>query len=104
MATNWLYIMTNKEHGSFYVGSTSDPAARLNEHRSGKGSKHVWKYNLFRVVYFQAYEDKDTALVVEHRVKRKRRDYKIWLVEQANPDWLDLTQAWLAEAARETKF
>lgn len=100
MATNWVYILTNKERGSFYIGSTSDPAVRLSEHRTGNRSKHVRKYNLYRVVWFKAYQDKETALTVEHRIKRKSRDWKFAAIEEMNPNWDDLTEQWL-EAARQ---
>lgn len=100
MATNWAYILTNKERGVFYHGSTSNPAARLEEHRSGRGSKFVRKYNLFRLVWFQACEDKEAALVLEHRMKRKNRTRKIPIIEAFNPEWNDLTEAWLEEAKR----
>jgi len=100
MATNWAYILTNKARGGFYHGSTSDPAARLEEHRSGRGSVHVRKYGLFRLVWFQACEDKEDALTLEHRMKRKNRERKIAIIESFNPTWNDLTEVWLEEAKR----
>ena len=100
MTTNWAYILTNKDCGTFYHGSTSNPAARLEEHRSGRGSKFVRKYNLYRLVWFKACEDKDHALQVEHRMKRKNRARKIAIIEALNPDWNDLTEDWLEDAKR----
>ncbi len=101
MSINWVYILANKRRGRFYTGSISDPVARHAEQMSEYGSKHVANYNLHTLVYFKAYEDKETALAVEHRIKRKSRDYKMWLIEGINPDWADISQAWFDEAARE---
>ena len=82
-----MYILTNKPRGVFYVGSTSNPARRLEEHLAGEGSKHVKKYGLNRVVWFEAFADKGDALVIEHRMKKWARETKIEAVERRNPGW-----------------
>ena len=97
--TVWVYMMTNKPRGLFYVGITNDPPARLAEHLSGKGAKHVRRYGLNRVVWFQAHACRDDALAVEARMKRWARPIKIDAVERDNPQWLDLSRDWFAEAA-----
>jgi putative endonuclease len=101
VTANWAYILTNRERGSFYHGSTHQPALRLEEHRSGRGSKHVWKYNLLELVWFQICDDKEEALLLEHRMKRKNRARKVRIIEALNPDWRDLTAELLEEARRE---
>ena len=99
MRTNWVYILTNKPRGVFYVGSTSNPARRLEEHRAGEGSQHVRKYGLNRVVWFEAFADKGDALTIEHRMKKWARATKIEAVERGNSEWRDMSGEWLAEAA-----
>ena len=99
MRTNWVYILTNKPCGTFYVGSTSNPLRRLEEHRRGEGSQHVRKYGLARVVWFQAFESKEAALLIEHRMKKWARATKIDAIERLNPAWTDLSETWLEEAA-----
>ena len=91
--------MTNESGVPFYTGSTSDPALRLDEHLTGRGSKTVAKYGLHKVVWFKAYSDLETALIVEHRLKRKSRARKLPMVEAFNPDMRDLSAEWLREAA-----
>ena len=54
---------------------------------AGEGSKHVRKYGLNRVVWFEAFEDKGDALVIEHRMKKWARATKIDAVERRNPGW-----------------
>ena len=97
--TVWVYILTNKPRGLFYVGITSDPAARLAEHLSGKGAKHVSRYGLHTLVWFEALASREEVLAVEARVKRWARAIKIDAVERANPTWAYISGEWLDEAA-----
>ncbi len=101
MSTNWVYIATNDAREPLYHGSTSDPAVRLAEHDQGIGSKTVRQYGLHKIVWFKAFPDKETALTVEHRLKRKSRARKLPMIEAFNPDWRDMRATWLREAARE---
>jgi putative endonuclease len=43
--------MTNKPFGTLYIGVTSDLAARVWQHRTGKGSIFCKKHGLTRLVY-----------------------------------------------------
>ena len=72
---------------------------RLDQRLAGKGSKTVAKNKLHKVVWFKAYPDMETALVVEHRLKRKSRARKLPIIEASNPDMRDLSAEWLREAA-----
>jgi putative endonuclease len=38
MKRGWVYIMTNMPFGTLYIGVTADLAARVHQHRIGKGS------------------------------------------------------------------
>ena len=93
--------MTNAARKPLYHGSTSEPSLRLDEHLSGCGFKTVRRYGLTKVVWFKACPDRETALVVEHRLKRKLRARKIPMIEAMNPNWADLSSAWLREAAED---
>src|SRR5438552_15065751 len=46
MRGGWVYIMTNKPFGALYIGVTSDIAARVWQHRNGKGSAFCKRYGL----------------------------------------------------------
>ena len=93
--------MTNEARTPLYHGSTSELSLRLDEHLSGQGSKTVRQYGLTKVVWFKACPDKETALVVEHRLKRKSRARKIPMIEAMNPNWADLSAPWLRGAAED---
>ena len=90
--TNWVYILANRKNGAIYTGSTSNPELRLAQHRANTGSKHVAKYRIYTLVWFEIAEDMDTALQREHQIKNWRRAWKIEMIEKNNPDWFDLTE------------
>ena len=90
--TEWVYLLANHKGGTLYVGSTSELLLRLYEHRTGRGSKFVWKHEIFRLVWFEAVAGKAAALAREHAIKRWRREWKFELIEAMNPNWMDLTE------------
>ena len=86
----WVYIMADRYRGTMYVGVTSDIAARASQHRAGTGSDFCARYGLNRLVWAEQCDSIDTAIAHEKRMKRWRREWKLALVEKANPDWDDL--------------
>jgi len=86
----YVYIMTNRERGVFYVGVTSDLMGRIWTHRQLAEDGFVKRYHLRRLVWFEAYDDVHAPIAQEKKLKRWRRDWKIELIEKTNPDWRDL--------------
>ncbi|WP_299191928.1 GIY-YIG nuclease family protein [uncultured Erythrobacter sp.] len=86
----WTYIMADRYRGTIYVGVTSDLSARVSRHRSGKGSDFCARYELKRLVWAESFASIEEAITFEKRLKRWRRDWKLDLIEKANPDWADL--------------
>ena len=89
--TYFVYIMATSPRGPIYIGVTNDLIARVAEHKSGVGSKHVKTHNITRLVYFEHHDNIDAAITREKRLKRWRRDWKNKLIEDQNPNWEDLT-------------
>ena len=87
----FVYILASRHHGTLYIGVTNDLRARLELHRSGRGSKFVQKYSVTRLVYVETYTSPSEAIAREKALKEWRRDWKIRLIEQENPDWRDLS-------------
>ena len=75
--------------GTLYIGVTNDVRARLELHRSGRGSKFVLKYKVFRLVHVETFASPQEAIAREKQLKFWKRDWKIKLIEQENPDWND---------------
>ena len=88
--SSWVYIMTNKPRGVLHIGVTSDLPFRIQQHRSGKGSTFCRCYGLNRLVHAEEYEDITDAIAREKAMNTWKREWKIELIEKANPDWSDL--------------
>ena len=86
----WVYIMADRYRGTVYVGVTADLNARIFQHRTGEGSDFCKRYGLTRLVWAERGGDINLCIAHEKRMKRWRRDWKIALIEKANPDWRDL--------------
>jgi putative endonuclease len=85
-----VYILASQPHGTLYVGVTSDLFARLYQHRERKIRGFTSRYAVFRLVRFEQFADMDTAIAREKQLKRWHRQWKINLIEQDNPQWIDL--------------
>ena len=94
MPAGIVYILCSKPHGTLYIGVTSDLLSRVEQHRRGTGSAFARKYGVTRLVYFEEYPLYTDAIRRETNLKRWKRDWKIALVEKANPRWDDLLENW----------
>ena len=90
MKTPCLYIITNKTHGTLYVGVTSDLIQRIWQHKNGLIEGFSKRYGLKMLVWFEQHDSMESAIVRERNVKYWRRDWKIQLIEESNPTWRDL--------------
>ena len=85
-----VYIMTNAHHTVLYTGVTNDLARRVYEHKNGLGSAFVKKYNVQKLVYYQAGDDVHSVIAREKQIKGGSRKKKIDLISSLNPEWKDL--------------
>jgi len=90
MRGGWVYILANRYRGTLYIGVTSDIAARSWQHREGSGSGFTARYDVKRLVHAEQYPTIIEAIAREKAFKKWRREWKIELIEQANPEWDDL--------------
>ncbi len=86
----WVHIMTNGPHGTLYIGVTADLPARITQHREGRGSEFCRKHGLIRLVYAEPHNEIMLAITREKQMKKWKRQWKIKLIRQSNPDWRDL--------------
>jgi putative endonuclease len=85
-----VYILASGKHGTLYIGVTSNLLARLHQHREGLIEGFTSRYGVNRLVYFEMSDDMLTAIAREKQLKKWRRAWKIELIEEANPGWIDL--------------
>ncbi|MCT2398241.1 GIY-YIG nuclease family protein [Novosphingobium mangrovi (ex Huang et al. 2023)] len=72
------------------MGVTGNIAARIAQHRSGTGSVFCRRYGLNRLVLVESHAEILSAIAREKALKAWKRDWKIRLIEQDNPEWNDL--------------
>ena len=87
----FVYILASKRNGTLYVGVTNNLARRILEHKSKVVPGFTGKYGVDLLVYFEVFDSVLEARAREHSMKRWRRAWKIKLIEEANPNWEDLT-------------
>jgi putative endonuclease len=90
MKGGWVYIVASRYRGTLYIGVTANIAARAYQHRHGEGSDFTRRYQVHRLVHAEEYPTIMEAIVREKALKKWRREWKIALIEQANPEWDDL--------------
>jgi putative endonuclease len=88
----YIYIVTNWNNKVIYVGVTNDLARRMYEHKNKLVDGFTKKYNINKLVYFEASQDINAAIAREKEIKRWRREKKNILVNLMNPKWLDLSE------------
>jgi putative endonuclease len=86
----WVYIMTNRRHGTLYVGATVNLPRRAWEHREGVADGFTKKYGLKRLVYAEEHATVLLARQREMNMKHWPRKWKVHLIHRDNPDWDDL--------------
>ena len=85
--------MTNKSK-TLYTGVTNDLVRRVYEHKSKSISGFTSKYNITKLVYFEAGDNISVAIAREKQIKGWLRAKKIILIERENPEWKDLSEDW----------
>ena len=92
MREYYVYILANRRNGTLYVGVTGDIAKRVVRHKGGKGIKFVQKYNVDKLVYYEKVNSYREACKRERQIKWWKREWKLALIEQMNPEWKDLSK------------
>ena len=85
-----VYIMASRKHGTLYTGVTSDLVNRVAQHREGVIDGFTRRYGVKRLVWFEHHESIVEAIRRETSLKKYRREWKINLIEDDNPNWDDL--------------
>ncbi|MBI3631295.1 MAG: GIY-YIG nuclease family protein [Candidatus Staskawiczbacteria bacterium] len=72
----YVYILKSEKDGQNYIGFTSDLEKRLEWHNVGKNvsTKHR---RPFKIIYFQEFSDKKTAMKYESWIKKQKGGIKI---------------------------
>jgi putative endonuclease len=85
-----VYIMTNKRHGTLYIGVTADLITRVVQHRDGEVPGFTETHGLKRLAWYEPHDTIVGAIHREKSLKKYKRDWKINLIERHNRNWDDL--------------
>ena len=83
--------MSNKSH-RLYVGWTRDLLRRFDDHKNKVYPEaFTARYNFDRLVWFETATDEEAAMTRERKIKHWPRAKKVALIQEKNPNWLDLS-------------
>ena len=86
----YVYILASKPKGTLYIRVTNNLARRVWQHKQGLVEGFTKMYNVHRLVYCETFARPRDAIQREKRLKKWNREWKIQLIESANPGWKDL--------------
>jgi putative endonuclease len=77
--------------GALYTGVTTSLGRRHFEHQQGSPAGFTSRYGITKLVYAEQHEQVEDAIVREKCIKKWRRQWKVNLIEKANPEWKELS-------------
>ena len=87
---SYIYLLANKHNNVLYTGVTSDLIRRVYEHKNKLVKGFTQKYNVDRLVYYEACANIVVAIEREKQIKAWSRKKKDDLINALNPEWDDL--------------
>ncbi len=88
----YIYILTNKNNSTLYIGVTSNLQKRIHQHKNHLVDGFSKKYNMLKLVYYEIIDSMYEAIKREKQLKAGSRKKKIELINLKNPNWNDLFQ------------
>ena len=85
-----VYILASAFYGTLYIGTTSNLRNRVWQHKNDFVDGFCKKHKVHRMVWFELHANMYQAISREKNLKNWKRDWKISLIEQHNPHWIDL--------------
>lgn len=76
---HFVYILQS-EDGRYYTGYTTDLNRRLKEHQNGSGGKFTKSFGAEKILYYESFPDKSSALKREAQIKNWTRPKKEALI------------------------
>jgi putative endonuclease len=89
----FTYMMASRSR-VLYVGVTNSTPRRTTEHKELTGDSFTAKHRCTHLVWYEVFLSPSAAIAREKQIKGWTRAKKITLIEQANPDWRDLSEDW----------
>ena len=89
----YIYIIANKYNNVLYTGVTNNLVRRVYEHKSKLVEGFTKTYNVDKLVYYEISEEVIVAIEREKQIKGFKRQKKNDLINDFNPNWIDLYES-----------
>jgi putative endonuclease len=86
----YVYLLASKRNGTLYLGVTNDLVRRTWEHKEDFIKGFTSRYQVHYLVWYEIHESIEAAIRREKQLKKWNRAWKLRLIEQGNPAWIDL--------------
>ena len=86
----FIYILSNFRRTTLYTGITGNLVKRVYEHKNNLADGFTKKYSVHDLLYFEVFEDPNSAIEREKQIKSWSRKKKDELIIKFNPELKDL--------------
>ena len=93
----YTYIIANNRP-TLYIGVTSGLVKRVYEHKNSLVPGFTTKYLYHKLVYYEAFDFIEQAIIREKQIKNLDREDKLKLIRKTNPTMEDLSYTILDSA------
>jgi putative endonuclease len=83
--------MASTSNRYLYIGITSNILQRVHDHKVHRYKGFTEQHDVTKLVYYEIFYYVNNAINREKQLKRWNRSWKEQLINNINPQWLDLT-------------
>ena len=85
----YVYVLTNPNRTTLYIGVTNNLQVRVAEHWENKGKPETFagKYFCYNLIYYEIFQYVQDAIAREKEIKKWKRKKKESLIATKNPEW-----------------
>ena len=85
-----VYILASRRNGTLYVGVSANLVQRIWQHKNDLAEGFTKTHGVHTLVWYEQHETMMSAIAREKTIKGWLRNWKLALIEAANPHWRDL--------------
>jgi putative endonuclease len=85
-----VFFMATGRDGKIYAGVSSCLIDRVSIHKQELLDGYTKIHGAHRLVYYEMHESMEQAILRESRIKKWKRAWKVRLIHEMNPEWIDL--------------
>lgn len=86
MKNYFVYIISNKNNTVYYTWVTNNLERRIFEHKNKLIEWFTYKYNIYKLLFYNEFENINEAIEYEKKIKKWSRSKKLTLIKSINPN------------------